>query len=656
MVTAALLLSCFPFLFSSLVIAILPQTSPNLKTCNSSSSCETFAILHTNPFFSSLSNLTLFLNLNRVAIAEANELPPKTEYFKKDQSLLIPLTCKCSKGGFEAELVKTTVKGDSFSSIAGSLEGLTNIDGIRTRNPNVGPWNLGEKARILIPLRCGCPEAPLDKARIFLTYPVLPGDSISTLSIKFNASPESIVSANPQLQAKLQPFTSVLIPVTEKPHILFPNFRLRRKKMRRKVGMYVAVICGVILGCIAIAAGVFVALMQLKKREAQKQGNQLGKKQRSKDADVELQQLSLSVRTTSDKKVSFESSQHENVDLNHPHSQIVEATTPRQKRTILESYTVEEIQRATEDFDSGNHIQGSVYHGRLNGKNMAIKRLKSEHVSKIEFGILSNPTHHHPKILKVLGTCLSEEGSNCSYLVFEYAKNGSLKDWLHGGLAMKNQFIASCYCFLTWDQRLKICLDVAVGLQYMHHIMSPSYVHMKLRSRNIFLDEEFTAKIGNFAMAKLVEEDDQIDIDYLAPEYVNQEVIAPSIDIFAYGVVLLEVLSGKTAMARGDEKGKGSVKLCESVKRVLDSENDVDLKEWIDGVLGDGYSLDEALTLANLARTCVDEDPSLRPSAGDIVEKLSALVEESSMGEGGESSNVLFSESSSKPLVKAAAT
>ncbi|CAL1391484.1 unnamed protein product [Linum trigynum] len=604
MVTAALLLSCFPFLFSSLVIAILPQTSPNLKTCNSSSSCETFAVLHTNPFFPSLSNLTLFLNLNRVAISEANELPPKTEYFKKDQSLLIPLTCKCSKGGFEAELVKTTVKGDSFSSIAGSLEGLTNIDGIRARNPNVGPWNLGEKARILISLRCGCPKAPLDKARIFLTYPVLPGDSISTLSIKFNASPDSIISANPHLPAKLQPFTSVLIPVTEKPHIFSLNFHLRRKKMRRKVGMYAAVICGVILGCIAIAAGVFVALMQLKKREAQKQGNQLGKKQRSKDADVELQQLSLSVRTTSDKKVSFESSQHETVDLNHHHSQIVEATTPRQKRTILESYTVEEIQRATEDFDSGNHIQGSVYHGRLNGKNMAIKRLKSEHVSKIEFGILSNPTHHHPKILK----------------------------------------------------RLKICLDVAVGLQYMHHIMSPSYVHMKLRSRNIFLDEEFNAKIGNFAMAKLVEEDDQIDIDYLAPEYVNQDVIAPSIDIFAYGVVLLEVLSGKTAIARGDEKGKGSVKLCESVKRVLASENDVDLKEWIDGVLGDGYPLDGALTLANLARTCVEEDPSLRPSAGDIVEKLSALVEESSTGEGGESSNVLFSESSSKPLVKAAAT
>ncbi|CAI0457561.1 unnamed protein product [Linum tenue] len=190
----------------------------------------------------------------------------------------------------------------------------------------------------------------------------------------------------------------------------------------------------------------------------------------------------------------------------------------------------------------------------------------------------------------------------------------------------------------------------------MHHIMSPCYVHMKLRSRNIFLDEEFNAKIGNFAMAKLVEEDDKIDNDYLAPEYVKQGMISPSIDIFAYGVILLEVLSGKTAIARGDGKGEGHVKLCESVKRVLTSENDVEFKEWIDGVLGDSYPFDGALALANLAKTCVDEDSNLRPSAGDIVEKLSALVEESSTGEGGESSNVLFSESSSKPLVKAAAT
>ncbi|KAH0984580.1 hypothetical protein GBA52_011757 [Prunus armeniaca] len=175
--------------------------------------------------------------------------------------------------------------------------------------------------------------------------------------------------------------------------------------------------------------------------------------------------------------------------------------------------------------------------------------------------------------MRLLGTCLTEGQE--SFLVFEYAKNGSLKDWLHGGLAIKNQFIASCYCFLTWSQRLRICLDVAMALQYMHHIMNPSYVHRNVKSRNIFLDEEFNAKIGNFGMAKCAEndtDDHQVcstspaaswSLGYMAPEYIHQGVISPSIDIFAYGVVLLEVLCGQTPISRPSEKGEGNFWLSE---------------------------------------------------------------------------------------------
>ncbi|CAN1153912.1 Protein LYK2 [Linum perenne] len=428
--------------------------------------------------------------------------------------------------------------------------------------------------------------------------------------------------------------------------------------MRRKVGIYIAVICGVIVGSIAVAAAFFLVIMLLKRNKNKKKPQKPRKKKKqsisNKDADLELQQLSLSVRTTSDKKVSFESSQQDSLDI--------PGTTPRKGMVILESYTADELRRATEDFSSSNLIEGNVYHGRLNGKNMAIKRVKTEVVSKIDFGILSIPTHHHPKILRLIGTCL-DEGSEHSYLVFEYAKNGSLRDWLLGGLAMKNQFIASCYCFLTWNQRLKICLDVAVGLQYMHLIMSPSYVHRNLRTRNIFLDEDFNAKIGNFAMAKLVEEEGEEedsnagkakDIGYLAPEYLNKDIVSPGVDIYAYGVVLLEVLSGKTAADRGNAE-----KLEENVKGILASENGEKLKDWMDSALGDNYPFDGAVALANLARTCVEEETGLRPSAGDIVEKLSVLVEELSVGEGegggGESNNMSLCESSCKPLVKAAA-
>lgn len=364
--------------------------------------------------------------------------------------------------------------------------------------------------------------------------------------------------------------------------------------------------------------------------------------------DVELQQLSLSVRTTSDKKVSFEG-------LHRPLDGQIIDTTPR--KTQVEMYTIEELKRATEDFNVSNHIEGSVYHGRLGGKNLAVKMVKMETFAKIEFGLFHDATHKHPNIIRLMGTCPTE--SPGSYLIFEYAKNGSLKDWLHGGLAIKSHFIASCYCFLTWSQRLRICLDVAMALQYMHHIMNPSYVHRNVKSRNIFLDEEFIAKIGNFGMACCIQDEsggspadepESWSKAYLAPEYISQGTISPGLDIFSYGVVVLEVLCGKMPMVWSENKGEETIRLSDQIRSILQSDNADVLREWMDDALGEDYSFDGAVKMANLARACTEEDPSTRPSAGEIVERLLRLVEELP----GEQS--LVSESSCKPLVKAAAT
>ncbi|PIM99739.1 Non-specific serine/threonine protein kinase [Handroanthus impetiginosus] len=186
----------------------------------------------------------------------------------------------------------------------------------------------------------------------------------------------------------------------------------------------------------------------------------------------------------------------------------------------------------------------------------------------------------------------------------------------------------------------------------MHHILNPSYVHGNIKSRNIFLDEDFSAKLGNFGMPKcsLTETEDQESWNkgYLAPEYQNEGKISPNLDIFAYGVVLLEVLSGKPPLIRDEERENGSfIKLSDEIKRVLETENAEELRGWIDSGLGENYSFDGAVNLANLARSCVEEDPSLRPNAGEIVEKLLRLVDE----EGDHQVDIC--ESSCKPLVKA---
>ncbi|XWS44023.1 hypothetical protein CRYUN_Cryun15aG0009700 [Craigia yunnanensis] len=371
----------------------------------------------------------------------------------------------------------------------------------------------------------------------------------------------------------LIPLTSRLIPLIgepllgslakpSEPNLHFPVNSIpiinsHKKKSRMwKVGVCIALI-GVVVGAIIALSATFLVIQLKRKKE----------KNLSKDADVELQQLSLTA--------------------------------------LVDLYTIEELRKATEDFNRSNQIEGSVYHGRLNGKNLAIRRTRTENFSKVEIKFFNDATHRHPNIIRLLGTCVT--GNSNLFLVFEYAKNGSLKDWLHGGLAMKNQFIASCYCFLTWKQRLRISLDVAVALQYMHQIMCPSYVHRNVKSRNIFLDEDFNAKIGNFGMARCVGDDTEYpdlstdpatwSLGYLAPEYLYQGVISPGIDIFAYGIVLLEILSGQTTISRPDKKGGGNVWLSEKIKAILQPESADELREWMDSALGENYSFDTAVTL-----------------------------------------------------------
>lgn len=639
--------------------------------CNEKSSqknCKTFALFLTNSHYSSLSNLTLYLGLNRFIIAETNGFSAETEFLPFSHPLLIPIECKCKGEFFQAELTKTSIKGESFYSIAESLEGLTTCKAIWNNNPSVSPWNLDGNVKLFIPLRCSCPFSSQVKPepKILLSYPVRDFDTISNLALKFNVTKEAIVSANNIASEKLElePFTTILIPLNsifpvlgplvkpKEPNSSLPSTRIpasvpHKKHSRMKKSELCIGIAGIVLGIFfAIAAAIFV-MMKLK----QKKGEEKSKS--SKEKDMELQHLNLSVRTTSDKKISFEGSQNISLD-----GKIIDATTPR--KMLLETHTIEDMRKATEDFSSSCHIEGSVYHGRLNGKNMAIKKIKTEIVSKIDISLFHDALQQHPNIIRLLGISISEGSDSESFLVFEYAKNGSLKDWLHGGLAIKNQFISSCYCFLNWSQRLRICLDVASSLQYMHHVMSPSYVHRNVKSRNIFLDEDFGAKIGNFGMADCVEnetEDPKFystnpaswSLGYLAPEYVHQGIISPSIDIFAYGVVLLEVLSGQTPISGSSDKGEGSVWLSDKIKSILMSENENELREWIDSALGENYSFDAVLTVANIARSCVEEDSCLRPSAREIVEKLSCLVEELPEGK----QHILISESSSKPLVMA---
>lgn len=362
---------------------------------------------------------------------------------------------------------------------------------------------------------------------------------------------------------------------------------------------YVAVAAAGILLITAIVATVFFLTKNMRKLRRE---NSI-----KHEADSELQRLSLSFRTATDNKVSFDGS-HYNFD--DP------TTDPR--RNLPQNYKFEDLQKATHNFSSSNLIAGAVYRGRLDGEDAAISRLPRHTISRIEFHLAHQRIIDHPNIIRVLGTC-AVDNSPDSFLILEYAGNGSLRDWIHGGLAIKNQFIASCNRFLNWNQRLKICLDSANAMQFLHDAVN--IFHIRLSVKNVFLDDEFNAKIGFLGLSLSLENKEEGLI--MAPEYVRERVVSPSVDVFAFGVVLLEVMSGRPPPRIG-----GGGKISDEIEMVLGSENGEVLREWMDCKMGEGYPIEAAVEVLKLARRCVEEDAAARPGAGEIAAKLLNLVEE----------------------------
>ncbi|CAN6969497.1 unnamed protein product [Brassica oleracea var. botrytis] len=584
----------------------LCATSNDLLSCDpeeSSSSSSTSYVCHSN-----LQKCRTFATLR------ANS--PLRGHF-------IPIDCTCNGRFYEAHLFKTCVKGDTFRSLAASLQGqLTTCLSIRDENPQVSEESLDEKVKLRLGVKCSCPEEG-GATRFLVTYPVSEGESVSSLADKFNTTEDAIVSANNN--SGVVPRTPALIPLDHKPQNTTPS---RQKKKRSKMKKLMIAVISAIAGVMGLITLMVLGYLHWKK-ETRLQSWISNK-------DPETRQLSLSIRTTSDKKISFEGSQELDSVV------VVGTTTPR--KPVVEIYALEELEKATENFSSSNHIKGSVYFGSLKGKDLAIKQVSAGVMKRFDLGLLNDQSHYYShNLMRVLGTCFRESppDEGASYLVFEYAKNGSLWDWLQNKLAIKNQFIESCYCFLALKQRIKICHDVAIALKFMHRI---NYVHGNITSRNIFLNEDLRGKVGNFGMSS---KDDNIDSS-----------MSPATDVFSYGIIVMEVLSGQTSemlLGPQEQEEEEENRVNPEWKRLRESfmmgEKEM-LREVMDRTLGESYSVDSAYEMARLAADCTAEEAELRPSAAEIVERVSRLVDEE------EDEAVLIerdntiSESSYKPLVR----
>lgn len=290
----------------------------------------------------------------------------------------------------------------------------------------------------------------------------------------------------------------------------------------------------------------------------------------------------------------------------------------------LSVYKFDELQKATGFFSEENKIKGSVYRASFKGDYAAVKILKGD-VSG-EINILKRINHFN--IIRLSGFCVHKGDT---YLVYEFAENDSLENWLHSVNKKYENSVS-----LSWVQRVHIAHDVADALNYLHNYTNPPHVHKNLKSGNVLLDGNFRAKVSNFGLARTVEgEGDEGGFQltrhvvgtqgYMSPEYIENGLITPKMDVFAFGVVLLELLSGREAVG-GSKNGAGEQMLSVTVNQVLEGDNVKEkLRGFMDPNLRDEYPLELAYSMAELAKRCVARDLNARPQISEVFMTLSKV-------------------------------
>ncbi|OWM82400.1 putative serine/threonine-protein kinase [Punica granatum] len=286
-------------------------------------------------------------------------------------------------------------------------------------------------------------------------------------------------------------------------------------------------------------------------------------------------------------------------------------------------FSYKEIKAATSNFHSSNKIGqggfGSVYKGRLrDGTMVAVKALsveleslRGEREFVAEIAALSDVKHQN--LVTLRGCCI--EGAD-RFLIYDYMENSCLARSFLAEEQTRKKF--------DWDVRRNISIGIARGLAYLHEEVRPYIVHRDIKGGNILLDRNFTPKVADFGLSKLL--GDNIShvstrvagtLGYLAPEYAISGHLTRKSDVYSFGVLLLEIITGRPVVAFDLENGEHHL-----VQKVWEVYRKGTLVKIVDPVLVKGYPEEEAVRFLKVGLLCVQEAARFRPRMSAALKML----------------------------------
>ncbi|ERM94946.1 G-type lectin S-receptor-like serine/threonine-protein kinase SD2-2 [Amborella trichopoda] len=292
----------------------------------------------------------------------------------------------------------------------------------------------------------------------------------------------------------------------------------------------------------------------------------------------------------------------------------------------LRVFSYKELDTATRGFSEklGHGGFGVVFRGVLpDSSQVAVKRLEKPGVSgEKEFinEILTIGTLQHVNLVRLRGFC--SENLN-RLLVYDFMVNGPLSSYF-------NQESTKT---LDWETRFKIALGSARGIAYLHEECRDTVIHCDIKPENILLDHDFTAKVSDFGMAKLLgREFSRVATTtrgtrgYLAPEWIAGLPITSKADVYSYGMTLLEIVSGRRNLQSDFPVSLPAKEWCFPAwasERVAEGEEGA----VVDGRLGSVFDRAEAERLCRVAVWCIQDEEKERPAMGDVVKMVQGTVE-----------------------------